>query len=152
MSTSGIGSTPSFWQQDQSYWSQQQSASSSQAATNSVIDAMGSAEASLGKGLASIANKTALSRVNSQLSQAIQNSAGRHDFVAVFDVKLSFNSFQINRPRGRNRGWNGAAYNKHVPINSGNSCGRFDYCQRRRQYNDLCIDRQRHSRRSVAGA
>jgi peptidoglycan DL-endopeptidase CwlO len=73
MSTSGIGSTPSFWQQDQSYWSQQQSASNSQAATTSVIEAMSSAEASLGKGLASIANKTALNRVNSQLSAAIQN-------------------------------------------------------------------------------
>ena len=73
MSIGSIGSTPSFWQQDQSFWGQQQSASNSQAATDSVISAISSAETSLGKGLASIANKTALSRVNSQLTAAIQN-------------------------------------------------------------------------------
>jgi hypothetical protein len=73
MSTGGIGSTPSFWQQDQSYWQQAQSNDSSIAATNSVINAMSAAETSQGKGLASIANKSALNRVNSQLVSAIQN-------------------------------------------------------------------------------
>jgi hypothetical protein len=73
MSIGSIGSTPSFWQQDQSYWQQAQENDNSTAATDSVINAIGSAETSLGKGLASIANQTALSHVNSQLSAAIQS-------------------------------------------------------------------------------
>jgi hypothetical protein len=73
MSTSGIGSSTSFWQQDQSYWQQAQSNDSSLAATDSVISAISSAETAKGKGLASIANQTALNRVNSQLSAAIEN-------------------------------------------------------------------------------
>jgi hypothetical protein len=73
MSIGSIGSTPSFWQQDQSYWQQAQENDNSTAATDSVINAIGSAETSLGKGLASIANQTALGRVNSELSAAIQN-------------------------------------------------------------------------------
>lgn len=73
MGTGAIGSTPSFWQQDQSFWQQAQSNDSSIAATNSVINAMSAAESSQGKGLASIANKAALNRVNSQLVSAIQN-------------------------------------------------------------------------------
>lgn len=73
MGIGAIGSTPSFWQQDQSYWQQAQANDNSTSATDSVINAIGSAETNLGKGLASIANQTALSRVNSQLSAAIQN-------------------------------------------------------------------------------
>jgi flagellar hook-associated protein len=73
MSIGAIGSTPSFWQQDQSYWQQAQENDNSTSATDSVINAIGSAETNLGKGLASIANQTALSRVHSQLSAAIQN-------------------------------------------------------------------------------
>jgi hypothetical protein len=73
MGIGAIGSTPSFWQQDQSYWQQAQANDSSTSATDSVINAIGSAETNLGKGLASIANQSALSRVNSQLSAAIQN-------------------------------------------------------------------------------
>ena len=73
MSIGGIGSTTSFWQQDQNYWQQQQQSANETAASDSVINAISSAETSLGKGLASIANKTALNRVNSQLSAAIEN-------------------------------------------------------------------------------
>jgi hypothetical protein len=73
MSIGSIGSTASFWQQDQSYWQQAQANDSSTSATDSVIDAIGSAETSLGKGLASIANQTALDRTNSQLTAAIEN-------------------------------------------------------------------------------
>lgn len=73
MSISSIGSTPSFWQQDQNYWQEAAQSDSSTAATDSVINAMSSAETSLGKGLASIANQAALSRVNSELSAAIQS-------------------------------------------------------------------------------
>ena len=72
MSTIGIGSSQSFWQQDQASWPQNQT-NSSIAATDAVMGAMSSAEANLGKGLASIANSTALKRVNTQLSQEIQN-------------------------------------------------------------------------------
>lgn len=60
MSIGSIGSTTSFWQQDI-------------AAADAVNNAMSAAEANLGKGLASIANSTALHRVNTQLSQEIQN-------------------------------------------------------------------------------
>jgi hypothetical protein len=73
MSVGAIGSTPSFWQQDQTYWQQAQQNDNSTSATDSVINAIGSAETNLGKGLASIANQSALSRVHSQLSAAIQN-------------------------------------------------------------------------------
>jgi hypothetical protein len=69
---STIGSSQSFWQQDQASWPQNQT-NSSIAATDAVMGAMSSAEANLGKGLASIANSAALKRVNTQLSQAIQN-------------------------------------------------------------------------------
>ena len=60
MSIGSIGSNTSFWQQDI-------------AAADAVNNAMAAAEANLGKGLASIANSTALHRVNTQLSQEIQN-------------------------------------------------------------------------------
>lgn len=73
MSIGAIGSAPSFWQQDQNYWQQAQENDNSTSASDSVINAIGLAETNLGKGLASIANQTALSRVNSQLSAAIQN-------------------------------------------------------------------------------
>jgi hypothetical protein len=67
-----IGSI-SFWELDRNYWLQGKQRANSIAATNSVINAIGSAESTLGKGLASIANQTALNRVNTQLSQEIQN-------------------------------------------------------------------------------
>jgi hypothetical protein len=73
MTIGSIGSTPSFWQQDQNYWSEAQENDNSTAATTSVINAISSAETSLGKGLASIANQAALNRTNTELSAAIQN-------------------------------------------------------------------------------
>lgn len=72
MGTGGIGSSTSFWQQDQAFWQQNQN-SSSIAATDAVMNAMSAAETRLGKGLASIANSTALNRTNSQLMAEIQN-------------------------------------------------------------------------------
>jgi hypothetical protein len=68
-----IGSIGSFWQQDQSFWQQAKQQDNSLAATTSVINAIASAETTLGKGLAGIANQSALNRVNTQLSQEIQN-------------------------------------------------------------------------------
>ena len=73
MSTSSIGSSTSFWQQDQNFWQNAQQNDNSIAASTSVINAISSAETSLGKGLAGIANSTALNRTNSQLTAAIQN-------------------------------------------------------------------------------
>jgi hypothetical protein len=72
MSIGGIGGTSSFYQQDQSYWSNAQAEDSAQSAANSLINVMGNAEVTKAKGLASIANQTALSRTNSQLTALIQ--------------------------------------------------------------------------------
>jgi hypothetical protein len=72
MSTGSIGSSTSFWQQDQAFW-QQNLNDSSIAATDAVNNAMSAAEANLGRGLASIANSTALHRVDTELSNEIQN-------------------------------------------------------------------------------
>ncbi len=73
MAIGSIGSSTSFWQQDQNFWAQSKQSGNSMAATTSVINAIASAESNLGKGLAGIANSTALDRVNTQLSQEIQN-------------------------------------------------------------------------------
>jgi hypothetical protein len=73
MSIGSIGSSTSFWQQDQNFWQNAQQNDNSIAATTSVINAMASAETSLGKGLAGIANSSALNRTNSRLMAAIQN-------------------------------------------------------------------------------
>jgi len=74
MAIGGIGSTPSFWQQDQTFWQQARENDSSTAATDSVINAISSAETNLGKGLAGIANATALNRVNSQITALVEQA------------------------------------------------------------------------------
>src|SRR5277367_3859496 len=80
MGVGSIGSTPSFWQQDQNYWSDAQAQSRASSAADALINVMGQAETNLAKGLASIANQTALNRVNSEIStlvqQALQSSSG----------------------------------------------------------------------------
>jgi trimeric autotransporter adhesin len=73
MGIGSIGSSTSFWQQDQSYWSNQQAASASTAAQASLINVMGNAMVTEARGLASIANGQALKRVNSQLVAAVQS-------------------------------------------------------------------------------
>jgi hypothetical protein len=72
-SMSSIGSV-SFWQQDQNYWSKTQSDASQQATSASVIDNMFGASTTLATGLASIANQTALNRVNTALTAAVQSA------------------------------------------------------------------------------
>jgi hypothetical protein len=67
-----IGSL-SFWQQDQNFWYRAQTQTVSQARTSAVISAISSAMTNESQGLASLANRTALTRVNTQLSAAIQN-------------------------------------------------------------------------------
>jgi hypothetical protein len=72
MSVGSIGSTSSFWQDDQNYWGQAQAQSQASAAADALINVMGQAEVNQAKGLASIANSTALNRVNSQISKLVQ--------------------------------------------------------------------------------
>jgi hypothetical protein len=64
----------SFWQQDQNYWSSAQQDSQTQAQSATVIDQMFGASTTLATGLASIANQTALSRVNTALTAAVQSA------------------------------------------------------------------------------
>jgi hypothetical protein len=67
-------SSLSFWQQNQNYWNRAAQASQAQAQNNAVINNMFGASTTLSAGLASIANQTALSRVNSQLTSAVQSA------------------------------------------------------------------------------
>jgi len=68
-----VGSV-SFWQQDQNYWNQSASDSQSAAQTDSVISTMFGASTTLSSGLASLPNQTALNRVNTQLTAAVQSA------------------------------------------------------------------------------
>lgn len=68
MSIGGIGSSTSFWQQDQNYWSQQQSEAQSTAAENDLVSVMSSAQTTKETGLSKIANQEALSRVNNEIA------------------------------------------------------------------------------------
>jgi hypothetical protein len=62
----------SLYSQDQNYWSQAQAQSQAQAADASLIQSMGEAQTNESAGLSSIANQTALTRTNSQISKLVQ--------------------------------------------------------------------------------
>jgi hypothetical protein len=64
----------SFWQQDQNFWARSQQTTRSEALSSTVIDQMFGATTTLSTGLASIANQTALNRVNTALSAAVQGA------------------------------------------------------------------------------
>jgi hypothetical protein len=64
----------SFWQQDQNYWASAQQGSQNQAQSAAVISQMFGASTTLATGLASIANQTALDRVNTALTAAVQSA------------------------------------------------------------------------------
>ncbi len=64
----------SFWQQDQNFWAKSQQGSQSQALSSAVINQMFGASTTLATGLASIANQTALTRVNTALTAAVQSA------------------------------------------------------------------------------
>jgi hypothetical protein len=64
----------SFWQQNAIYWNRTQSESQSLARSDALITIMGNAITAQAQGMASIANQTALNRVNSQLTAAIQSA------------------------------------------------------------------------------
>jgi hypothetical protein len=68
-----IGSL-SFWQQDQNFWARSQQTTQAQALSSTVIDQMFGATTTLSTGLSSIANQTALTRVNTALTAAIQGA------------------------------------------------------------------------------
>jgi hypothetical protein len=68
-----IGSL-SFWQQDQSFWASSQQTTRAQELSSAVIDQMFGATTTLSTGLASIANQTALDRVNTALTKAVQSA------------------------------------------------------------------------------
>jgi len=71
MSVGSIGSTPSFWQQDQSFWSGSSNKEAISTDTT-LMNVMANAEATLSKGLASIANQAALTRTNNEISSIVQ--------------------------------------------------------------------------------
>jgi hypothetical protein len=71
MTSIGSGS---FWQQDQNFWARSQQTSQAQALSATVIDQMFGASTTLSNGLASIANQTALTRVNTALTAAVQGA------------------------------------------------------------------------------
>src|SRR6202795_5016066 len=64
----------SFWQQDQNFWARSQQITQAQALSSTVIDQMFGASTTLATGLASIANQTALDRVNTALTAAVQGA------------------------------------------------------------------------------
>src|SRR3984957_17621992 len=72
MAVGSIGSTPSFWQQDQSFWQGGQSESPTLATDTELSNIMANAQATLSKGLASIANQAALTRTNNEISSIVQ--------------------------------------------------------------------------------
>ena len=71
MTSIGSGS---FWQQDQNFWARSQQTTQAQALSATVINQMFGASTTLATGLASIANQTALDRVNTALTAAVQGA------------------------------------------------------------------------------
>src|SRR3984957_15864957 len=72
-SMTSIGSG-SFWQQDQNFWARSQQTTQGQGLSATVINQMFGASTTLATGLASIANQTALDRVNTALTSAVQGA------------------------------------------------------------------------------
>ena len=64
----------SFWQQDQNFWARSQQTTRAQQLSSAVIGQMFGATTTLSTGLASIANQTALDRVNTALTKAVQSA------------------------------------------------------------------------------
>jgi hypothetical protein len=71
MTSIGSGS---FWQQDQNFWARSQQRTQAQTLSSAVISQMFGASSTLATGLASIANQTALDRVNTALTAAVQGA------------------------------------------------------------------------------
>ena len=157
-SIGSIGSTSSFWQQDQAYWNQAQSQDATIAATDNVISAIQSAETNLGKGLASIANGQALQRVNSQLVAGVQSLLQGHSgssSSSATAASFSSNSGSPGTSRttstsgGPATGIGSAVLTTGTPLSSlWYPARRHDYDQCRFKRDDIYIDRHRYGRRS----
>jgi hypothetical protein len=72
-SMTSVGSG-SFWAQDQNFWARSQQRTQAQTLSSAVISQMFGASTTLATGLASIANQTALTRVNTALTAAVQSA------------------------------------------------------------------------------
>ena len=81
------------------------------------MGAMSSAEANLGKGLASIANSAALKRVNTQLSQAIQNILSGNTGQPL-SSNTSSSIADDNRACSSHRNRNEIAFGEHPAVTS----------------------------------
>lgn len=64
----------SFWQQDRNFWSRSAAATQAAAQSTALINLMSNAITAESQGLSSIANQTALSRVNTELTAAVQSA------------------------------------------------------------------------------
>ncbi len=60
MSVASIGSTPSFWQQDQNFWQEGKARDQTLAVDTELTNVMANAQATRSKGLSAIANQAAL--------------------------------------------------------------------------------------------
>jgi hypothetical protein len=74
MSIGSIGSSQTFWQQDQTYWSQVQTENQTSSLSDALITGLGSAVSNEASGLAAIATKEAQTRVQAQLTAALQSA------------------------------------------------------------------------------
>ena len=72
MSVASIGSTPSFWQQDQNFWQEGKARDQTLAVNTELINVMANAQATKSKGLSAIANQAALTRTNNEISAIVQ--------------------------------------------------------------------------------
>lgn len=147
MSVGSIGSTGSisFWQQDQNYWSNAAAEAQTATASDSLITDMATLTTNETKGLASIANKTALDRVNSQLTSALKSAVQQSEGTS------SSSSSSASAPTLPDTPATGTGT---VPLTTGTSLltlgisrNRHDHGQRRHQYDDIHVDRHRHGRR-----
>ena len=112
----GIGSSQSFWQQDQASWPQNQT-NSSIAATDAVMGAMSSAEANLGKGLASIANSSgAEAGQHATLAGNPEYPVGQYGAAAIVHHLLV--DCHDNRACCSHRNRNEIAFGKHPAVTS----------------------------------
>ena len=72
MSVASIGSTPSFWQQDQNFWQEGKARDQTLAVDTELTNVMANAQATRSKGLSAIANQAALTRTNNEISAIVQ--------------------------------------------------------------------------------
>jgi hypothetical protein len=105
MTSIGSGS---FWQQDQNFWARSQQTTQAQALSATVINQMFGASSTLTTGLASIANQTALDRVNTALTAAVQG--------ALNPTSASSTASSSTSPTGSSSSSSSAASSAAAPV------------------------------------